>query len=44
MPTSYAIGPLAPSTWFQIRVTATNDAGAASTVYLFSTKTVDGGL
>ncbi|XP_063631935.1 cell adhesion molecule Dscam2-like [Cydia splendana] len=42
MPTSFAIGPLSPANWYQLKVTATNDAGVASTVYTFATKNVDG--
>ncbi|KOB71799.1 Uncharacterized protein OBRU01_11925, partial [Operophtera brumata] len=33
IPTSYAVGGLAPSSWYQLRVTATNDAGTANTIY-----------
>ncbi|CAG9792423.1 unnamed protein product [Diatraea saccharalis] len=43
LPTSYAVGLLAPASWYQLRVTATNDAGVASTVYTYATKTLDGG-
>lgn len=43
IPTSYAVGSLAPANWYQLRVTATNDAGVASTVYTYATKTLDGG-
>ncbi|XP_053620257.1 cell adhesion molecule Dscam2-like [Plodia interpunctella] len=43
IPTSYAVGTLAPANWYQLRVTATNDAGVASTVYTYATKNVDGG-
>ncbi|XP_041972125.1 Down syndrome cell adhesion molecule-like protein Dscam2 [Aricia agestis] len=39
---SYAVGSLVPGSWYQLRVTATNDAGTASTVYTYATKTVDG--
>ncbi|KAJ2944823.1 hypothetical protein O0L34_g1715 [Tuta absoluta] len=42
MPSSYAVGSLAPAHWYQLRVTATNDAGTASTVYTYATKTLDG--
>ncbi|XP_052751034.1 cell adhesion molecule Dscam2-like [Galleria mellonella] len=42
IPTSYAVGSLSPANWYQLRVTATNDAGTASTVYTYATKTLDG--
>ncbi|RVE45570.1 hypothetical protein evm_009767 [Chilo suppressalis] len=42
IPSSYAVGLLAPASWYQLRVTATNDAGVASTVYTYATKTMDG--
>ncbi|KAF9423658.1 hypothetical protein HW555_000984 [Spodoptera exigua] len=42
IPTSYAVGSLAPAHWYQLRVTAINDAGSASTVYTYATKTLDG--
>ncbi|CAH0598254.1 unnamed protein product [Chrysodeixis includens] len=42
IPTSYAVGSLAPANWYQLRVTAINDAGAASTVYTYATKTLEG--
>lgn len=42
IPTSYAVGSLAPANWYQLRVTAINDAGSASTIYTYATKTVDG--
>ncbi|XP_049880957.1 Down syndrome cell adhesion molecule-like protein Dscam2 [Pectinophora gossypiella] len=41
-PTSYAVGSLSPGSWYQLRVTAINDAGTASTIYTYSTKTIDG--
>ena len=40
---SYAVGALLPARWYQLRVTASNDAGAASAVYTYATKTLDGG-
>lgn len=43
IPTSYAVGSLAPSNWYQLKVTAINDAGSASTIYTYATKTLDGG-
>ncbi|GBP46201.1 hypothetical protein EVAR_82199_1 [Eumeta japonica] len=43
MPASFAVGALAPARWYELRVTAANDAGAASTVYTYATKTSDGG-
>ncbi|KAL0810846.1 hypothetical protein ABMA28_010156 [Loxostege sticticalis] len=42
IPTSYAVGSLSPANWYQLRVTATNDAGTASTIYTYATKTLDG--
>ncbi|XP_069355556.1 cell adhesion molecule Dscam2-like isoform X2 [Maniola hyperantus] len=42
IPASYAVGSLAPGSWYQLRVTASNDAGTASTVYTYATKTLDG--
>ncbi|XP_061384730.1 cell adhesion molecule Dscam2-like [Danaus plexippus] len=42
LPTSYALGSLTPGTWYQVRVTAYNDAGTAATVYTYATKTEDG--
>ncbi|XP_026316076.1 Down syndrome cell adhesion molecule-like protein Dscam2 [Hyposmocoma kahamanoa] len=42
MPTSYAVGSLSPANWYQLRVTAVNDAGTASNVYTYATKTADG--
>ncbi|CAH0714939.1 unnamed protein product, partial [Brenthis ino] len=41
-PASYAVGALLPGSWYQVRVTAANDAGTASTVYTYATKTMDG--
>ncbi|XP_050680620.1 cell adhesion molecule Dscam2-like [Leptidea sinapis] len=42
VPSSYAVGSLQPSTWYQLRVTATNDAGVATTLYTYATKSLDG--
>ncbi|CAH2058075.1 unnamed protein product, partial [Iphiclides podalirius] len=42
IPASYAVGSLAPGNWYQLRVSAVNDAGTASTVYTYATKTLDG--
>ncbi|KAI8423609.1 hypothetical protein MSG28_012677 [Choristoneura fumiferana] len=42
MPTSYAVGSLTPAHWYQLRVTATNDAGVAATIYTYPTKTIEG--
>ncbi|KAJ0171775.1 hypothetical protein K1T71_012538 [Dendrolimus kikuchii] len=42
IPTSYAVGALSPANWYQLKVTAVNDAGSASTVYTYATKTLDG--
>ncbi|KAL4716781.1 hypothetical protein ACJJTC_001937, partial [Scirpophaga incertulas] len=42
VPTSYAVGSLTPANWYQLRVSATNDAGTASTVYTYATKTLNG--
>ncbi|KAG7296730.1 hypothetical protein JYU34_020631, partial [Plutella xylostella] len=42
VPTSYAVGSLSPANWYQLRVTAMNDAGTASTIYTYATKTLDG--
>ncbi|VVD02990.1 unnamed protein product [Leptidea sinapis] len=44
VPSSYAVGSLQPSTWYQLRVTATNDAGVATTLYTYATKSLDGVL
>ncbi|XP_038218220.1 Down syndrome cell adhesion molecule-like protein Dscam2 [Zerene cesonia] len=41
-PANYAVGSLAPATWYQLRVTATNDAGFATTLYTYATKGLDG--
>lgn len=43
MPTSFAVGSLTPAHWYQLRVTATNDAGVAATIYTYATKTIEGG-
>ncbi|XP_028035363.1 Down syndrome cell adhesion molecule-like protein Dscam2 [Bombyx mandarina] len=42
IPSSYAVGSLVPASWYELRVTAINDAGAASAVYTYATKTLDG--
>ncbi|XP_072946395.1 cell adhesion molecule Dscam2-like [Epargyreus clarus] len=42
IPASYAVGSLSPANWYELRVTAMNDAGTASTVYTYATKTTDG--
>ncbi|CAG4944890.1 unnamed protein product, partial [Parnassius apollo] len=42
IPASYAVGSLDPGNWYQLRVTAVNDAGTASTIYTYATKTIDG--
>ncbi|XP_073960737.1 cell adhesion molecule Dscam1-like [Choristoneura fumiferana] len=39
---SFAIGGLVPGTWYQVRVTATNEAGSVATVYDYATKNEDG--
>ncbi|XP_047519223.1 Down syndrome cell adhesion molecule-like protein Dscam2 [Pieris napi] len=40
-PSHYAVA-VQPATWYQLRVTALNDAGKATTLYTYATKTVDG--
>ncbi|KPJ15639.1 Down syndrome cell adhesion molecule-like protein CG42256, partial [Papilio machaon] len=42
LPASYAVGSLAPGNWYELKVTAVNDAGTASTIYTYATKTIDG--
>ncbi|GBP67839.1 Down syndrome cell adhesion molecule-like protein Dscam2 [Eumeta japonica] len=39
---AYAIAELAPGRWYQLRVTATNEAGAQVAVYNYATTTEDG--
>ncbi|XP_061704982.1 cell adhesion molecule Dscam2-like [Cydia pomonella] len=39
---SFAIGDLTPGTWYQVRVTATNEAGSVTTIYAYATKNEDG--
>ncbi|XP_045540095.1 Down syndrome cell adhesion molecule-like protein Dscam2 [Papilio machaon] len=39
---SFAISDLSPGTWYQVRVTATNEAGSVTTTYNFATKNEDG--
>ncbi|KAJ0171731.1 hypothetical protein K1T71_012494 [Dendrolimus kikuchii] len=39
---SFAIADLSPGTWYQVRVTATNEAGSVITTYTYSTKNEDG--
>ncbi|XP_047519241.1 Down syndrome cell adhesion molecule-like protein Dscam2 [Pieris napi] len=39
---SFAIPDLSPATWYQVRVTATNEAGSVTSIYNFATKNVDG--
>ncbi|KPJ10703.1 Down syndrome cell adhesion molecule-like protein CG42256 [Papilio machaon] len=41
---SFAISDLSPGTWYQVRVTATNEAGSVTTTYNFATKNEDGKL
>ncbi|XP_047519401.1 Down syndrome cell adhesion molecule-like protein Dscam2 isoform X1 [Pieris napi] len=39
---SFAIADLSPGTWYQVRITATNEAGSISSIYNFATKNLDG--
>nr|XP_021209307.1 Down syndrome cell adhesion molecule-like protein Dscam2 isoform X1 [Bombyx mori] len=39
---SLAIAGLAPGTWYQVRVTATNEAGSVTSLYNYATKNEDG--
>ncbi|XP_052752723.1 cell adhesion molecule Dscam2-like [Galleria mellonella] len=39
---SFVIADLSPGTWYQVRVTATNEAGSVITTYSFATKNIDG--
>ncbi|XP_045762368.1 Down syndrome cell adhesion molecule-like protein Dscam2 [Maniola jurtina] len=39
---SFAISGLSPATWYQLRVTATNEAGSVTTAYNYATKNEDG--
>ncbi|XP_068623974.1 cell adhesion molecule Dscam1-like [Battus philenor] len=39
---SFAISDLSPGTWYQVRITATNEAGGVTTTYNFATKNEDG--
>ncbi|RVE41204.1 hypothetical protein evm_014145 [Chilo suppressalis] len=39
---SFAITDLSPGTWYQVRVTATNEAGSVTTTYGYATKNEDG--
>lgn len=39
---SFSIADLAPATWYQVRVIATNEAGSVTAVYNFATKNEDG--
>ncbi|CAH2098437.1 unnamed protein product [Euphydryas editha] len=39
---SFAISDLSPGTWYQIRITATNEAGSITTTYNYATKNEDG--
>ncbi|XP_037299251.1 Down syndrome cell adhesion molecule-like protein Dscam2 [Manduca sexta] len=41
-PGSFAIGDLRPATWYQLRMTASNEAGSVTTVYSYATKNEDG--
>ncbi|KAL0810748.1 hypothetical protein ABMA28_010066 [Loxostege sticticalis] len=37
-----AIGDLVPGTWYQVRITAVNEAGSVTTTYSYATKNEDG--
>ncbi|CAK1547627.1 unnamed protein product [Leptosia nina] len=39
---SFAIPDLSPGTWYQLRITATNEAGSMNSIYNFATKNIDG--
>lgn len=39
---TFAISDLTPGTWYQLRVTATNEAGSVTTTYSYATKNEDG--
>ncbi|XP_045454942.1 Down syndrome cell adhesion molecule-like protein Dscam2 [Melitaea cinxia] len=39
---AWAVGALAPARWYQLRVLARNDAGAAAALYTYATKTLAG--
>ncbi|KAH9631241.1 hypothetical protein HF086_011945 [Spodoptera exigua] len=39
---TFAISDLTPGTWYQLRVTATNEAGSVTTIYSYATKNEDG--
>ncbi|XP_050356445.1 cell adhesion molecule Dscam2-like [Nymphalis io] len=39
---SYAISDLSPGTWYQVRITASNEAGSITTTYNYATKNEDG--
>ncbi|KAL4709629.1 hypothetical protein ACJJTC_007360 [Scirpophaga incertulas] len=39
---SLAVSDLAPGTWYEVRVTATNEAGSVTNVYNYATKNEDG--
>ncbi|CAH0715045.1 unnamed protein product, partial [Brenthis ino] len=40
--TSFPISDLSPGTWYQVRVTANNEAGSVTTTYNYATKNEDG--
>ena len=41
---SYTLGDLAPLTWYQLRVTAYNTAGATTATYDVATASLTGGV